>query len=259
MLKIVNISKSFEDGTAQQKILDRLSFAIEAGKSVSIRGASGSGKSTLLHLLAALDKPDEGQILLGDVSNSDTNNASISDTTNNISNNTTTDITALSESQADNYRMSTIGVVLERYNLIDVVSVLDNIYLPARLNAINGRPVDVGYIDTLIETLGVSKHINKLPNQLSGGEQQRVAIARALAHKPKLLLADEPTGNLDNKNSDIVSRLLIDTCAQLNTTLVLVTHSERVAKLTDQQVFLSEGRIVSEASSTHFDKNHTVL
>ena len=236
MLKIVNISKSFEDGTAQQKILDRLSFVIEAGKSVSIRGASGSGKSTLLHLLAALDKPDEGQILLDGVLRSDT--------TNNITN----DITALSESQADNYRMSTIGIVFQRYNLIDVVSVLDNIYLPARLNAINGRPVDVGYIDTIIEALGVSKHINKLPNQLSGGEQQRVAIARALAHKPKLLLADEPTGNLDNKNSDIVSRLLIDTCAQLKTTLVLVTHSERVAKLTDQQVFLSEGRLVSEAS-----------
>jgi|TARA_B110000977_G_scaffold19529_1_gene23522 putative ABC transport system ATP-binding protein len=236
MLKIVNISKSFEDGTAQQKILDRLSFVIEAGKSVSIRGASGSGKSTLLHLLAALDKPDEGQILLGGVLRSDT--------TNNITN----DITALSESQADNYRMSTIGIVFQRYNLIDVVSVLDNIYLPARLNAINGRPVDVGYIDTIIEALGVSKHINKLPNQLSGGEQQRVAIARALAHKPKLLLADEPTGNLDNKNSDLVSRLLIDTCAQLKTTLVLVTHSERVAKLTDQQVFLSEGRLVSEAS-----------
>ena len=236
MLKIVNISKSFEDGTAQQKILDRLSFVIEAGKSVSIRGASGSGKSTLLHLLAALDKPDEGQILLGGELRSDT--------TNNITN----DITALSESQADNYRMSTIGIVFQRYNLIDVVSVLDNIYLPARLNAINGRPVDVGYIDTIIEALGVSKHINKLPNQLSGGEQQRVAIARALAHKPKLLLADEPTGNLDNKNSDLVSRLLIDTCAQLKTTLVLVTHSERVAKLTDQQVFLSEGRLVSEAS-----------
>ncbi|MDA9279916.1 ABC transporter ATP-binding protein [Oceanospirillaceae bacterium] len=240
MLKIVNISKSFEDGTAQQKILDQLSFVIEAGKSVSIRGASGSGKSTLLHLLAALDKPDEGQILLGGVLRSDT--------TNNITNDITNDITALSESQADNYRMSTIGIVFQRYNLIDVVSVLDNIYLPARLNAINGRPVDVGYIDTIIEALGVSKHINKLPNQLSGGEQQRVAIARALAHKPKLLLADEPTGNLDNKNSDIVSRLLIDTCAQLKTTLVLVTHSERVAKLTDQQVFLSEGRLVSEAS-----------
>lgn len=236
MLKIVNISKSFEDGTAQQKILDQLSFVIEAGKSVSIRGASGSGKSTLLHLLAALDKPNEGQILLGGVLRSDT--------TNNITN----DITAFSESQADNYRMSKIGIVFQRYNLIDVVSVLDNIYLPARLNAINGRPVDVGYINTMIEALGVSKHINKLPNQLSGGEQQRVAIARALAHKPKLLLADEPTGNLDNKNSDIVSRLLIDTCAQLKTTLVLVTHSERVAKLTDQQVFLSEGRLVREVS-----------
>ena len=236
MLKIVNISKSFEDGTAQQKILDQLSFVIEAGKSVSIRGASGSGKSTLLHLLAALDKPDEGQILLGGVLRSDT--------TNNITN----DITAFSESQADNYRMSKIGIVFQRYNLIDVVSVLDNIYLPARLNAINSRPVDVGYINTMIEALGVSKHINKLPNQLSGGEQQRVAIARALAHKPKLLLADEPTGNLDNKNSDIVSRLLIDTCAQLKTTLVLVTHSERVAKLTDQQVFLSEGRLVREVS-----------
>ena len=236
MLKIVNISKSFEDGTAQQKILDQLSFVIEAGKSVSIRGASGSGKSTLLHLLAALDKPNQGQILLGGVLRSDT--------TNNITN----DITAFSESQADNYRMSKIGIVFQRYNLIDVVSVLDNIYLPARLNAINGRPVDVGYINTMIEALGVSKHINKLPNQLSGGEQQRVAIARALAHKPKLLLADEPTGNLDNKNSDIVSRLLIDTCAQLKTTLVLVTHSERVAKLTDQQVFLSEGRLVREVS-----------
>ena len=236
MLKIVNISKSFEDGTAQQKILDRLSFVIEAGKSVSIRGASGSGKSTLLHLLAALDKPNEGQILLDEVLRSDT--------TNNITN----DITAFSESQADNYRMSKIGIVFQRYNLIDVVSVLDNIYLPARLNAINSRPVDVGYINTMIEALGVSKHINKLPNQLSGGEQQRVAIARALAHKPKLLLADEPTGNLDNKNSDIVSRLLIDTCAQLKTTLVLVTHSERVAKLTDQQVFLSEGRLVREVS-----------
>lgn len=256
MLQIVNISKSFEDGATQQKILDRLSFAIEAGKSVSIQGASGSGKSTLLHLLAALDKPDEGEILLTsaptslsstDLINDSTNNT-LDDTTSSTSSHITTNITALSESQADNYRMSTIGMVFQKYNLIDVVSVLDNIYLPARLNAINGRPVDAIYIDTLIEALGVSRHINKLPNQLSGGEQQRVAIARALAHKPKLLLADEPTGNLDNKNSDIVSRLLIDTCAQLNTTLVLVTHSERVAELTDQQVFLSEGRLVDEAS-----------
>jgi putative ABC transport system ATP-binding protein len=142
--------------------------------------------------------------------------------------------------------MSTIGIVYQKYNLIDVVSVLDNIYLPAKLNAINGRKVDDCYINHLIEALGVSGHINKLPNQLSGGEQQRVAIARALAHKPQLLLADEPTGNLDNHNSDIVSRLLIDTCAQLKTTLVLVTHSDKVAQLSNQQVFLTQGRLVTE-------------
>lgn len=244
MLQIVNISKSFEDGRTQQKILDRLSFAIEAGKSVSIRGASGSGKSTLLHLLAALDKPDEGEILLSAAPTSNIGTRSVNAANDSL----VTNITALSESQADNYRMSTIGIVFQKYNLIDVVSVLDNIYLPARLNAIKGRPVDANYIDTLIAALGVSRHVDKLPNQLSGGEQQRVAIARALAHKPKLLLADEPTGNLDHKNSDIVSRLLIDTCAQLNTTLVLVTHSERVAELTDQQVFLSKGRLAREAS-----------
>ena len=244
MLQIVNISKSFEDGRTKQKILDRLSFAIEAGKSVSIRGASGSGKSTLLHLLAALDKPDEGEILLSAAPTSNIGTRSVNAANDSL----VTNITALSESQADNYRMSTIGIVFQKYNLIDVVSVLDNIYLPARLNAIKGRPVDANYIDTLIAALGVSRHVDKLPNQLSGGEQQRVAIARALAHKPKLLLADEPTGNLDHKNSDIVSRLLIDTCAQLNTTLVLVTHSERVAELTDQQVFLSKGRLAREAS-----------
>lgn len=234
MLQIVKLSKSFKDGTTQQKILDQLSFNISAGQSVSIQGASGSGKSTLLHLLAALDKPDEGKILLKVSSSSDIN--------------TRTDITAFSEPQADKYRMSTIGIVFQKYNLIDVVSVLDNIYLPAKLNAIKGPQVDESYINHLIETLGVSRHIHKLPNQLSGGEQQRVAIARALAHKPKLLLADEPTGNLDSKNSDIVSRLLIDTCAQLNTTLVLVTHSERVAGLCNQQVLLSQGRLVTEAS-----------
>jgi ABC-type lipoprotein export system ATPase subunit len=244
MLQIVNISKSFEDGRTQQKILDRLSFAIESGKSVSIRGASGSGKSTLLHLLAALDKPDEGEILLSAAPTLNIGTRSVNAANDSL----ITNITALSESQADHYRMSTIGIVFQKYNLIDVVSVLDNIYLPARLNAIKGRPVDATYIDTLIAALGVSKHVNKLPNQLSGGEQQRVAIARALAHKPKLLLADEPTGNLDHKNSDIVSRLLVDTCAQLSTTLVLVTHSEKVAELTDQQVFLSEGRLAREAS-----------
>ena len=231
MLKILNISKSFIDGTSQQTILDKLSFTIDAGESVSIQGASGSGKSTLLHLLAALDKPDDGQILLKDALNTNDDD----------------EITAFSESQADNYRMSTVGIVFQKYNLIDVISVAENIFLPAKLNVTRKSQIDEAYIHDLIETLGISKQLDKLPNQLSGGEQQRVAIARALSHKPKLLLADEPTGNLDSRNSDIVSRLLRDTCAQLNTTLVLVTHSEKVAKLCSKQVFLSKGKLVSKA------------
>ncbi|MFT4653132.1 MAG: putative ABC transport system ATP-binding protein [Kangiellaceae bacterium] len=229
MLTIDGISKSYRDGQTQQHILSKLSFSIDKGASVSIRGASGSGKSTLLHLLAALDTPDEGNIWFDD-------------TTENFNK---TNIASFSETQADIYRMSTIGIVFQKYNLIDVVSVKENIFLPAQLNAQKGSPVDVDYITQLMEELGVLKHADKLPNQLSGGEQQRVAIARALAHKPKLLLADEPTGNLDSRNSELVSKLLIKTCRLLQTTLILVTHNEKVAALTRQQVFLEQGRLVS--------------
>jgi ABC-type lipoprotein export system ATPase subunit len=229
MLTIDGISKSYRDGQTQQHILSKLSFSIDKGASVSIRGASGSGKSTLLHLLAALDTPDEGNIWFDD-------------TTENFNK---TNIASFSETQADIYRMSTIGIVFQKYNLIDVVSVKENIFLPAQLNAQKGSPVDVDYITQLMEELGVLKHADKLPNQLSGGEQQRVAIARALAHKPKLLLADEPTGNLDSRNSELVSKLLIKTCRLLQTTLILVTHNEKVAALTRQQVFLEQGRVVS--------------
>ncbi|MFT5283203.1 MAG: putative ABC transport system ATP-binding protein [Yoonia sp.] len=229
MLTIDGISKSYRDGQTQQHILSKLSFSIDKGASVSIRGASGSGKSTLLHLLAALDTPDEGNIWFDD-------------TTENVNK---TNIASFSETQADIYRMSTIGIVFQKYNLIDVVSVKENIFLPAQLNAQKGSPVDVDYITQLMEELGVLKHADKLPNQLSGGEQQRVAIARALAHKPKLLLADEPTGNLDSRNSELVSKLLIKTCRLLQTTLILVTHNEKVAALTRQQVFLEQGRLVS--------------
>ncbi|MFT6270135.1 MAG: putative ABC transport system ATP-binding protein [Alphaproteobacteria bacterium] len=229
MLTIDAISKSYKDGEAQQHILSKLTFSIEKGVSVSIRGASGSGKSTLLHLLAALDTPDEGCIWFDDAQ----------DQINKV------DIASFSEAQADAYRMSTIGIVFQKYNLIDVVSVKENVFLPAKLNAQKGTPIDDDYITHLMEVLGVLKHADKLPNQLSGGEQQRVAIARALAHKPKLLLADEPTGNLDSRNSELVSKLLIDTCIQHQTTLILVTHSEKVAALTRHQVFLEQGRLVS--------------
>lgn len=231
MLKIEAISKFYKDGNTRQQILSQLSFSINQGSSVSIRGASGSGKSTLLHLLAALDKPDEGSIWL-------TNKHNIK-----------TDISCLTEKQANAYRMSTIGIVFQKYNLIDVISVQENVYLPAKLNQRQGVNIDEDFITQLMTHLGIAKYRHKLPNQLSGGEQQRVAIARALAHKPTILLADEPTGNLDSINSELVSKLLIDTCKQHNTTLVLVTHSEKVAALTAEQVFLEQGRITPLSAS----------
>jgi putative ABC transport system ATP-binding protein len=234
MLTLDAISKSYIDAGKRQQILRQLSFSIKTGVSVSIRGASGSGKSTLLHLIAALDTPDEGKIWFEDSSSQQ--HAKI-------------DIATFTEAQSDAYRMSTIGIVFQKYNLIDVISVSENVFLPARLNAQTSKDktkaVDSDYIHQLMDDLGVLKHAHKLPNQLSGGEQQRVAIARALAHKPKLLLADEPTGNLDSHNSQVVSHLLIDTCVKLNTTLILVTHSEQVAQLTGQQVFLEQGRLIS--------------
>lgn len=229
MLHIDTIDKSYRDGDTRQDILNQLSLTIDEGQSISIRGASGSGKSTLLHLLAALDKPDKGHIWLTPNSPTQPN----------------IDITRFTEAQADAYRMSIIGMVFQKYNLIDVITVNENVYLPAKLNAKNNSHIDSSYINQLMQALGISKHTHKLPNQLSGGEQQRVAIARALSHKPRLLLADEPTGNLDSRNSDLVSRLLIDTCKALNTTLILVTHSEEVAALTQRQVFLEQGRLVT--------------
>ncbi len=219
MLHIDKISKSYLDAGTRQFVLHDVELRLEQGTSVSIQGASGSGKSTLLHLLAALDKPDSGHIWLNEQ-----------------------DITQFTERQADHYRQQHIGIVFQKFNLIDCISVLDNVYLPAKINIQNGDTPNDAYIKKLLTTLGIHQHIHKLPNQLSGGEQQRVAIARALAHKPKLLLADEPTGNLDSANSSIVSRLLIDTCVNNNITLVLVTHSEKVAMLTQQQVILLDGK-----------------
>ncbi len=222
MFHIKKLTKSYTDAGEKRTILNNVSLIIAAGDSISIQGASGSGKSTLLHLLAALDKPDAGSIELS--------NAKL---------NSDSDITQFSEKQADNYRRFQVGLIFQKFNLIDCISVMENVMLPAK---ISGK-IHAEYIQELLHSLGIEQHVNKLPNQLSGGEQQRVAIARGLAHKPPLLLADEPTGNLDSKNSDLVSQLLVDTCKQLNTALVMVTHSEKVALLTQQQWYLDDGRL----------------
>ena len=227
MLAINNVHKSYTDAGEKRTILNNVSLQIKAGDSISIQGASGSGKSTLLHLLAALDKPDSGEILIDTLAyQAAGNNAKA-----------LMDITQFNEKQADKYRQFQVGLIFQKFNLIDCISVLGNVMLPAK---ITGK-VQHEYIQELLHALGIYRHIDKLPNQLSGGEQQRVAIARGLSHQPPLLLADEPTGNLDSKNSDTVSQLLVDTCRQMNTSLVMVTHSEKVAQLTQQQWYLDDG------------------
>lgn len=224
MLQINKLSKSHIDADETHIILRELTLKIEQGESLSIQGASGSGKSTLLHLIAALDKPDTGQLMLQHASNDKE----------------LRDIAQFSESEADLYRQQYIGLIFQKFNLIDCISVADNVYLPAKIN----KQVDATYIQHLMQVLDIARHEHKLPNQLSGGEQQRVAIARALSHKPKMLLADEPTGNLDSKNSDLVSHLLVDTCLAHNTSLLMVTHSHKVAQLTQRQFVLEDGQLL---------------
>ncbi|GAA0857925.1 ABC transporter ATP-binding protein [Aliiglaciecola litoralis] len=216
MIQIHKVNKSYQDGKQRKSILIDLELSVQDEKHVAITGESGSGKSTLLHLLAAVDKPDSGTIKVDDLL-----------------------ISQFSTSQADDYRRQHLGLVFQRFNLIECLNVWDNICFPARINS----QVEQDYIQSLLDELGLSALKNKMPQALSGGEQQRVAIARALAHKPKLLLADEPTGNLDDKNSDKVANLLFRLCTLNNTFLVLVTHSLQLAKRADCHYLLRNGRL----------------
>jgi putative ABC transport system ATP-binding protein len=229
MLTIKNLHKSYQDAKETRLILNDLNLVIAQGASISIQGESGSGKSTLLHLLATLDKPDVGDMFIQGKEQ-------------------ILDLVKLSENEADEFRKRQLGIIFQKYNLIDCITVNENLLLPAQLS----QNLDLTYLQNLLRSLGIEAHKDKLPNQLSGGEQQRVAIARALAHKPLLVLADEPTGNLDSKNSALVSRLLVDTCKQLHTTLVIVTHSQKVANLTQTQYVLIDGKLqlISSAQPT---------
>lgn len=231
MINIENISKSYTDAGEKRLILDNLNLSFKQGESLSIQGASGSGKSTLLHLLAALDKPDSGKITVSTQFGQ-------------------YNLVSFSQAQADDYRKHQVGLIFQKFNLIDCISVWDNIMLPIQISQVKKGATSPDsnneqYIDGLLTSLDIYKHRDKLPHQLSGGEQQRVAIARGLAHKPPLLLADEPTGNLDGKNSDIVSQLLVETCKAQNTALLMVTHSEKVARLTEQQWYLENSALRS--------------
>lgn len=202
MIQIKNVHKTYLDGDIKKDVLDGVSFSLPKGHSYAITGESGCGKSSLLNILASLDTADSGEAWI------DGKN-----------------VIGMTERQSNFYRKQQIGIIFQRFNLIDCLSIRDNIELPARLN----RKLAPQYLDQVINTLGLSEHLDKLPAYLSGGEQQRVAIARALSHRPSLVFADEPTGNLDDKNSEVVADLLFELCNEFQTTLFLVTHSSRLA------------------------------
>ena len=216
VLELNAVSKGYVDGERQIEVLRSLSLSLASGQSLAVTGPSGSGKSTLLNLLAGLLRPDEGQILL-------------------CLNGETLNLGSLSDKQRTAIRRRHIGYVYQFFNLVPTLTVLENVCLPARLN---GQRNLETYARDLIENFGLGDRLDVFPEALSGGEQQRVAVARALVLSPPLLLADEPTGNLDATNTEHVANLLFDTARQMNVALVIATHNEDVASRADLQLHI---------------------
>ncbi|WP_026377110.1 ABC transporter ATP-binding protein [Aestuariibacter salexigens] len=216
MIKVSGVCKRYAQGQRTQQVLNNLNLDLAKGESAAILGASGCGKSTLLNLLAVLETPDSGNIQVAGQH-----------------------VTQFNEGEADNYRRQHVGIVFQRFNLIQGLDVWDNVCFPARLN----NNLDADYVDSLLHRLGLTDKRHAAVEQLSGGEQQRVAIVRALAHKPLLVLADEPTGNLDEHNSTLVTELLYQLCEDTDTTLIIVTHSQVVAGRARHRYTLSQGKL----------------
>ena len=219
ILQTEALKKYYGCGDNQVKALDGVDLSIEQGEFVAIVGTSGSGKSTLLHMLGGLDRPTSGTVTVDGK-----------------------DIFALKDEALTIFRRRKIGFVFQSYNLVPVLSVWENIVLPVELD---GRKVDEAYVQEVIATLGLEKKLRNLPSQLSGGQQQRVAIARALATKPAILLADEPTGNLDSRTSQDVLSLMKVTGQKFAQTMVMITHNEEIAQMADRIVRIEDGRIVT--------------
>lgn len=213
-----DLKKIYGSGENEVRALDGVSLSVEKGEFVAVVGTSGSGKSTLLHMLGGLDRPTSGRVVVDGK-----------------------DIFSLGDEALTIFRRRKIGFVFQSYNLVPVLSVFENIVLPVQLDGV--KP-DKDYIDSIIETLGIGNRLNHLPNNLSGGQQQRVAIARALAAKPAIILADEPTGNLDVRTSQDVIGLLKVTGQKFSQTIVMITHNEQIAQLADRIIRIEDGRIV---------------
>lgn len=218
VLQTIGLKKYYGSGDTTVRALDGVDLAIEEGEFVSVVGASGSGKSTLLHMLGGLDRPTEGRVIIDDK-----------------------DIFTMKEDELTIFRRRHIGFVFQSYNLVPVLNVWENIILPIQLD---GNTVDTAYVQQIITTLGLEEKRNNLPNQLSGGQQQRVAMARALAAKPAIVLADEPTGNLDSKTSLDVLGLLKVSGQKFAQTIVMITHNEEFAQMANRIVHIEDGRIL---------------
>ena len=216
ILRVEHLSKSYGKGNTEVRALDDVSFSVQKGDFVAIVGPSGSGKSTLLHLLGGVDRPTSGRVLIDG-----------------------TDIYQLNPTQLAIFRRRQIGLIYQFYNLIPVLNVEENITLPLLLD---GRKVDRQYLDGLLHTLNLENRRGHLPNQLSGGQQQRVSIGRALINHPALVLADEPTGNLDSQNSAEIIGLLREYNRQHHQTLIVITHDERIALQADRIISVEDGR-----------------
>ncbi|TLN20180.1 ABC transporter ATP-binding protein [bacterium] len=220
ILRVQNLTKTYGKDETAVKALDDVSFSVQKGEFVAIVGPSGSGKSTLLHIIGGVDTPSSGKVFIDG-----------------------TDIYAFDETRLAIFRRRQIGLVYQFYNLIPVLDVQENITLPLLLD---GRDVDKKQLDQIITTLNLSDHLDYLPNQLSGGQQQRVSIGRALINNPAIVLADEPTGNLDRKNSAEIIDLIKLSNKKYNQTLVIITHDERIALQADRIISLEDGRIARD-------------
>lgn len=218
VLKTENLTKVYGSGTTEVTALRNANISVNQGEFAAVIGTSGSGKSTLLHMLGGLDNPTAGKVFIDG-----------------------RDIFTMKNDALTIFRRRKIGFVFQSYNLVPVLSVFENIVFPIQLD---GGKIDENYISSIIETLGLKEKVDAMPNQLSGGQQQRAAIARAIAAKPAIILADEPTGNLDSKTSQDVLSLLKITGKKYNQTIVMITHDEAIAQMSDRIIRIEDGRIV---------------
>lgn len=221
ILKAVDLRKVYGQGETKVVALDNVNLEVEKGEFAAIVGTSGSGKSTMLHIIGGLDNPTSGQVIVDGQ-----------------------DLSHMTADELTIFRRRNIGFVFQQYNLVPMLNVWENIILPVKLD---GKNIEKSYIDEIVETLGIGSKLKNMPNALSGGQQQRVAIARALASKPAILLADEPTGNLDSKTSQDVLGLLKVTSQRFHQTIVMITHNEEIAQMADRILQIEDGKIVSDS------------